>query len=86
MKINIRTETGKRFYLPAPMWIVKLGLRLGNAGIRIAGKHINEETKAQLQQIDFRELSRQFEELNKYKGLKIVEIKSKDGSEITITV
>ena len=36
--------------------------------------------------IDFKGISNVFKDLEEYKGLKIVEMKSKDGEEITIQI
>ncbi|MDF2673922.1 MAG: hypothetical protein K0R09_2187 [Clostridiales bacterium] len=84
MRIYIRTDEGKKFWIPLPMWMIRLGL--SSATIRIATKNLREENKKYIEQIDFRALSQNIKELKKYKGLKIVDIKSKDGTKVTITV
>lgn len=84
MKIYIKDEDGKKYHIPLPIWVIKLGL--SNTTIKIATKNLSPENKKQLEQINFKELSRSFGELKEYKGLKIVDIKSKDGTEVTITL
>ena len=84
MRIYIKTDDGKKFSIPIPMWIISLGL--SNATIKIATKNLKPEHKKHIEQIDFSVLSQNIGELKKYKGLKIVDVKSKDGTEVTITV
>lgn len=84
MKIYIKTDDGKKFSIPLPMWMIKMGLSIPT--IKIAAKYLKEEDKKYIEQIDFKALSQNIGELKKYKGLKIVDVKSKDGTEVTITV
>jgi hypothetical protein len=82
--IYIKTDEGKKFKIPLPMWMIRLGL--SNAIIKIATKYLEPENKKYLEQINFSALSQNIGELKMYKGLKIVDVKSKDGTEVTITV
>lgn len=84
MKIYIKNGDGKKFYIPLPMWMIKMGL--SNVTIKIVAKNLSIENKKHLEQINFKALSKNIGELKEYKGLKIVDVKSKDGSEVTITV
>jgi hypothetical protein len=84
MKIYIKTNDGKKFRIPLPLWMISLGL--SNTTIKIATKNLKPEDKKYLEQIDFGALSQNIGELKQYKGLKIVDVKSKDGTEVTITV
>lgn len=54
--------------------------------IKVNVKYINPKDKKYVEQIDFNAISNNFKLLKGHKGLKIVDIKSKDGSEVTITV
>ncbi|MDD3169560.1 MAG: hypothetical protein PHC91_08915 [Eubacteriales bacterium] len=84
MKIYLKLENGKRFFIPAPMWFVKAGL--GDLGVRFAKKHIPEERRANIENIDFRELKKALDVLKMYKGLTMVDVKAKDGTEVKIVV
>jgi len=46
-------------------------------------KYVKDED---LQNIDFKQLSKALDELKGYKGLKLVEVKEKDGDEVTIII
>jgi hypothetical protein len=84
MRIYVK-ENGKTVVnLPIPMWVIRMGL--SNFTIRLATKKLKEEDRKHIDEIDFNKLSKNFRELKNHKGLKIVDIKSKDGSEVTITV
>jgi hypothetical protein len=84
MRIYIKTDDGKKFKIPLPMWMIRLGL--SNTTIKLATKKLKPEDKKHIEQINFNELSKNIGELKKYKGLKIVDVKSKDGTEVTITI
>lgn len=85
MKIYFKTENGRRFFIPAPIWLVKSMIGMG-VPARIAGKHISGEQLAMIENIDFRELKKAFDVLKRYKGLTMVDIKAKDGTEIRIKI
>lgn len=72
--------------IPAPFWLVKAALGMGRFGIRIAEKHIPENQLAYLETIDFREMKKAFDVLKAYKGLNMVDIKTKDGTEVKIVI
>lgn len=84
MIVKIKDEDGKRFSIPIPMWIIRLGL--SRFVIKKIKKHVKDDNLKFLDSIDFRELSRSFGELKKYKGLKMVDIKSGDGESIEIII
>lgn len=86
MKIYIKTEEGKRFFIPAPMWLVKCALGLGGVGTAIAKKYVSEDDLKYVESVDFKELRKGFGILQQYKGLKLLEVKSSDGTEVTIIV
>lgn len=46
-------------------------------------KYVKNE---ELENIDFKQLSKALDELKDYKGLKLVEVKEKDGDEVTIVI
>jgi hypothetical protein len=86
LKIYLKIENGRRYFIPAPIWLIKAGLGMGGFGIRIARKHIPEEQMSYIENIDFMELKKAIDVLKRYKGLNMVDIKVKDGTEIRIII
>lgn len=86
LKIYIKIENGRRYFIPAPIWLVKAGLGMGGFGIRIARRHIPEEQMSYIENIDFRELKKAVNVLKRYKGLNMVDVRVKDGTEIKIII
>ena len=72
--------------IPAPLWLIKASLGLGGFGVSIARKYVPQEQRIYYDNIDFKELSKGFNVLKDYKGLTLVDIKSKDGSELKIII
>ena len=86
MKIYVKLNTGRSFKIPAPMGLVKMALGLGGFGVSIARRYIPEDQRQYVDCIDFRELRKGFDVLKNYKGLKLVEVKAGDGTEVTIII
>ena len=86
MKIYLKIENGRRYFIPAPIWLIKAGLGMGDFGIRIAGRHITEEQMSYIENIDFRELKKAVNVLKRYKGLNMIDVRAKDGTEIKIII
>ena len=86
LKIYIKLADGKKFWIPAPIGIVKAALGLGGFGVSIARRYIPEEQRQYIDCIDFRELRKGFDVLKAYKGLTLVDVKAKDGTVVTIIV
>lgn len=86
MKIYFKTENGRRYFIPAPIWLIKAGLSTGGFGVRIAKKHIPEDQISYIENIDFGELKKAVDVLKKYKGLNMVDVKTKDGTEVRIII
>lgn len=86
LRIYLKKENGERFVIPAPLWLVKAGLGMSGFWLPIAKKQISEEQLAYIQSIDFKQLGKAFHELKAYKGLNMVDVKTKDGTEIKIVV
>ena len=59
---------------------------MGGFGVRIAKKHISEEQISYIKNIDFRELKKVVNVLKAYKGLNMVDVKAKDGTEVKIVI
>jgi hypothetical protein len=86
LKIYLKIENGRRYFIPAPIWLIKAGLGMGGFGIRIARKHIPEEQMSYIENIDFRELKKAVNVLKRYKGLNMVDVRASDGTEIKIII
>jgi len=86
VKIYIKLNTGRSFKIAAPIVLVKMVLGLGGFGVSIARRYIPEEQRQYVDGINFRELKKGFDVLKNYKGLKLVEVTARDGTEVTIVV
>lgn len=86
MRVYIKLSNGRSFKIPAPIGLVKAALGFGGFGVSIARKYIPEEHRQYIDCIDFRELRKGFDVLRNYKGLKMIEIKAQDGTEVTIII
>lgn len=86
LRIYIKLNTGRSFKIPAPIGLIKMALGCGNFGISIAKRYITEEQRKYIENIDLKELKKGFDVLKAYKGLKMVEVKAGDGTEVTIIV
>lgn len=84
MRIYIKTEEGKKIKIPVPMWTIRLGTRLPIE--RIARKHMREKDAKYLEMIDWTEMRKLIISLSEYKGLKLVDIKANDGTEVLIQI
>ncbi|AKN30364.1 hypothetical protein Ccar_05820 [Clostridium carboxidivorans P7] len=83
MKIYIKS--GKMgFTIPVPNVLLKFGISIVDAPF--IQKHISEKDKKYVNMINWKELSSSIDILREYKGLKIVDVHSKDGSHVTITL
>lgn len=85
LKIYLKTENGRRIFIPAPIWLLKTAMGMGLA-TQIAGRHLSGEQLAMLESIDFRKMKDAFDVLKRYKGLTMVDIKAKDGTEVRIEI
>ncbi|MHC1684715.1 MAG: hypothetical protein AB6733_17520 [Clostridiaceae bacterium] len=86
MRIYVKLNNGRKFIIPAPIGLVKVALSFGNFGISIAKPHITKEQRMYIECIDFLELRRGMDVLKEYKGLKLVEVKAIDGTEVTVVI
>jgi hypothetical protein len=86
MRIYVKTPDGKVIRIPAPLWLVGGALCLGNMGVRIAKRYAPEDTHMYMDIIDFHELRKGFKVLKEYKGLKLIDVKSSDGTVVEIII
>jgi hypothetical protein len=61
-------------------------LGLGGFGTFVAKRFVPEQQKQYIDCVNFSELSKSLDVLRAYKGLKMVDVKAKDGTEVQITV
>lgn len=81
----IYIKTGKvGFTIPIPNSLLKWGISFMDSPF--IQKHISEKDKKYVNIIDWRELSKCVDTLREYKGLRLVDVHSKDGTHVTITV
>lgn len=86
MKIYVKLNSGRSFKVPAPIGLVKAALGLGGLGVSVARKYIPEEHRQYVECINFKELGKGFDVLKGYKGLKMLEVKAQDGTEVTVII
>ena len=86
LKIYVKLSNGRSFKIPAPIGLVKVALRLGGFGISIARRYVPKEQIQYFDSIDFKELRKGLDVLKDYKGLKMVDVKTEDGTLVTIIV
>ena len=86
MKIYVKLNNGGRLKIPAPIGLVKAAIGLGGFGVLIARRFIPEEQRQYIDCVNFKELRKGIDVLKDYKGLKIVEVKSGDGPNVTIVI
>lgn len=84
MRIYIREKTGRKFFIPVPLSIAGVACKIADFVLKRVDKHIDAQTKEILDCIDFDELARSLKHLKGYKGLKMAEVKSQEGHEVTI--
>lgn len=84
MRLYIRINGGKRLFFPIPIGIAKLGCRVVNSSI--VRRNIPQDTIQYIDCIDFKKLAESFDVLKEYKGLKLVDVHSSDGTEVTIII
>ncbi|MEG0771927.1 hypothetical protein [Clostridium sp.] len=86
MKIRIKSKEGRNFRIYLPMSLARFGVRVGMWGVK-RSHHIDEETRKYLDIIDEKVIIRALKDLSEtYKGLDLVDIQTKDGEVIKITV
>ncbi|WP_261856646.1 hypothetical protein [Clostridium folliculivorans] len=86
MRIYIREKHGRKFFIPVPLSIASFGCRIASYAIEKSGKHLNQQQRDIIDCIDFDELAKSIKYLRGYRGLKLVEVTSADGDEVTITL
>lgn len=83
MKVYIKTNK-IGFTIPVPNALLKFGISIMKAPF--IQKYIAEKDKKYINIIDFEKLSDCVDILREYKGLKIVDVQSKDRTHVAITL
>jgi len=86
LKIYIKLKNGRNLKILVPISLLKAAMSLGNFGIFVSKKYIPKEQVKYIENIDFREFRTSVDVLKNYKGLKMVEVKAKDGTGVTVVV
>lgn len=86
MKIYIKENTGRKFSIFIPSFLIVGTISLANLALFIGKPWIKDEYKHYMDCIDLTELKKSFNELKDYKGLKLVSVKSQNGEEVEIII
>jgi hypothetical protein len=86
LRIYVKLQGRRGFKIPAPIGLIKAILGFGGFGLSIAKRYISEDQMQYVNSIDFRELGKSLDVLKHYKGLKIVEVRAIDGTEVNIVI
>lgn len=86
MKIYVTLSNRRSFKIPAPIGLVKAAIGLGGFGVSIARRYISEEQRQYIDCIDFKEFRKGLDVLKDYKGLKMVDIETEDGTKVIIII
>lgn len=90
--LNVKVKTKEiRFSIPVPYVILDLGISIISSQLlnRLINKWVKESMKEKEQsftmpQINKKDLRKIVKELKKNKGLRLVEVKAQDGTEVSI--
>lgn len=86
MKIYIREKNGRRLFIPIPLSIAGIGCKIAAYVLEKTGKHLDNQQRDVIDCIDFDKLAKSLKYLRGYRGLKLVEVTSKNGEEVTIVL
>ncbi len=86
MKIYIREKNGRRFFIPIPLSIAGVGCKIAAYVLEKSGKYLDDQQSDIVGCIDFDKLAKSLKYLRGYRGLKLVEVTSKNGEEVTIVL
>jgi hypothetical protein len=88
MKIYVKSKKTRRYCIPVPLSIVTLILKPVSSTFikRKIMEKTDKKSRVYLEEFDFKKLIGSLNQLNEYKGLKLVEVNDKEGNEVTIIV
>ncbi|MCR3761407.1 hypothetical protein KYB31_20750 [Clostridium felsineum] len=73
-----------RFIIPVPNFLIRFSMNFLSKPSII--EKIPKENRKYVEMIDFKELYKCIDLIKEYKGLRIVEVKDKNGNEVSITL
>lgn len=83
--MRVYIKSGKmRFIMPVPFILLRLGISIFSSSF--IKKHVPQKDRKYFDMIDPGELSKCLGILKEYKGLRIVEVKTKDNIKVVITL
>lgn len=83
--MRVYVKSGKvRFIIPIPFIFLKLGISIFSSSF--VRTHIPQKDRKYFDMIDFREFSKCLGILKQYKGLRLVEVRAKEGTVVVITI
>ena len=86
MRVYLKIKNHRNFSIPIPMPMFIFRLGLSSFVKRQIVEHCDKETRKYLEAIDFEAIYKSIRGLKDYKGLRLVEVKAGDGTEVTIIV
>lgn len=86
MRVYLKMKNHRRYCIPVPLPLFILRLGLLDFAKRQALKHVDQNARRYIEAIDFNAILKGIEDIKNYKGLKLVEVVVKEGTEVTIVV
>ncbi|MBC7086906.1 MAG: hypothetical protein H5T96_00290 [Tissierellales bacterium] len=86
MKICIKDSSGKKIILPIPFKLLVFGLDITPYIMNKISPNMSDEQREIIDCIDFKILAKNMRVLQNYKGLKLIEVTSKEGEEVSIII
>lgn len=86
MRIYIKENQSKTFFIPIPLSLACFCLNFSTFIIKRFQAHIPPDAIEYIDCIDFKQLSKSLKELNGYKGLKLVDVETSDGTIVKIVI
>ena len=84
MRVFIKLPNHRRFAVPIPLPMFLFRIALSSFVKNQIINHCDNNTRKYLENIDFEALYSSLSELKNYRGLKLVEVSQKNGTEITV--
>lgn len=84
MRIYLRHENKRRYCIPVPFPLFLIRLVCSNSLKRLILKNLNSEAKKYIEHLDLDALSTAIADIKQYKGLRLVEVSTHKGDEVTI--
>jgi len=86
LKICIKDSSGKKIILPIPFKLLVFGLDITPYIMNKISPNMSDEQREIIDCIDFKILAKNMRVLQNYKGLKLIEVTSKEGEEVSIII